>query len=36
MPLVGPSLRGPPLLVVSDVRGLVGRQALNFFSEETT
>jgi len=24
MPLVGPNLRDPPLLVVSDVRGLVG------------
>jgi len=40
MPLVGPSLRGPPLLAVNEVRGLVGTQApqsraVNFFSEET-
>ena len=40
MPLVGPILHGPPLLVVSDVRGLVGTQApqsraVNLFNEET-
>jgi len=40
MPLVGPSLRGPPLLAVNDVRGLVSTQApqsraINLFSEET-
>jgi len=40
MSLVGPSLRGPPLLAVNDVRGLVGTQApqsqaVNLFSEET-
>jgi len=40
MPLVRPSLRGPPSLAVNDVRGLVGTQApqsraVNLFSEET-
>ena len=40
MPLVGPILRGPPLLAVNDVGGLVGTQApqsraVNLFSEET-
>ena len=40
MPLVGFSLRGPPLLAVNDIRGPVGTQApqsraINLFSEET-
>jgi len=29
MPLVGPNLRGPPLLVVNNVRGLVGTKSNN-------